>query len=144
MISTFALTFPDYHLKLRLIGILDTLKLNISYTNWKTSYTPNSVMEEKNTMAHALFMTKELSRGIMKRYRIKSKYNKWSSRENFLALKQAKNKCTNLTKTAKKIYFGKTAEKQPITNKSFWNSISLFLSNKDVINDAIIILKEKW
>ena len=50
-------------------------------------------MEEKNTMAHALFMTKELSRGIMKRYRIRNKYNKWPSRENFLALKQAKNKC---------------------------------------------------
>ena len=35
----------------------------------------------------APFMTKELSRAIMTRSRIKNKYNKWPSRENFLALK---------------------------------------------------------
>ena len=40
------------------------------------------------------FMTKELSRAIITRSRIKNKYNKWPSRENFLALKQIKNKCT--------------------------------------------------
>ena len=50
----------------------------------------------------APFMTKELSKAIMTRSTIKNKYNKWSSRENLLALKQIKKKCTNLTKTAKK------------------------------------------
>ena len=50
----------------------------------------------------APFMTKELSKAIMTRATIKNKYNKWSSRENLLALKQTKKKCTNLTKTAKK------------------------------------------
>ena len=53
----------------------------------------------------APFMTKELSKAIMTRSRIKNKYNKWPSRENFLALKQIKNKCTNLTKTSEKQYF---------------------------------------
>ena len=47
----------------------------------------------------APFMTKELSKAIMTRSRIKNKYNKRPSRENFLAFKQIKNKCTNLTKT---------------------------------------------
>ena len=50
---------------------------------------------------HAPFMTKELSKSIMTRSRIKNKYNKWLSRETFQALKQIMNKCTNLTKTAK-------------------------------------------
>ena len=49
-------------------------------------------------------MTKEVSKTIMTKSRIKNKYNKWPSRENFLSLKQIKNKCTNLTKTAKKIF----------------------------------------
>ena len=62
----------------------------------------------------APFMTKELSKAIMTRSRIKNKYNKWPSRENFLALKQIKNKCTNLTKTAKKQYFAKSAENQTL------------------------------
>ena len=91
----------------------------------------------------APFMTKELSKAIMTRSRIKNKYNKWPSRENFLALKQIKNKCTNLTKTTKKQYFAKYAENQPLTNKSFWNSILAFLTNKNVINDDAIILNEK-
>ena len=83
----------------------------------------------------APFMTKELSKAIMTRSRIKNKYNKWPSRENFLALKQIKNKCTNLTKTAKKQYFAKSAENQPLINKSFYNSISPFLTNENVRND---------
>ena len=73
----------------------------------------------------------------------KNKYNKWPSRENFLALKQIKNKCTNLTQAAKKQYFAKSAENQPLTNQSFWNSISLFLTNKNVRNDDVISLNEK-
>ena len=91
----------------------------------------------------APFMTKELSKTIMTRSRIKNKYNKWPSRENFLALKQIKNKCTNLTQAAKKQYFAKSAENQPLTNQSFWNSISLFLTNKNVRNDDVISLNEK-
>ena len=89
-------------------------------------------------------MTKELSKAIMARSRIKNKYNKWSSTENFLAIKQIKNKCTNLTKTAKKQQFAKSTENhQPLTNKSFWNSISPFLTNKNVRNDDVITLNEK-
>ena len=91
----------------------------------------------------APFMTKKLSKAIMARSRIKNKYNKWPSRQNFLALKQIKNKCTNLTKAAKKQYFAKSFENQPLTNKSFWNSISPFPTNKNVRNDDVITLKEK-
>ena len=62
----------------------------------------------------APFMTKELRKAIMARSRIKNKNNKWSSTKNFLAIKQIKNKCTNLTKTAKKQYFAKSAENQTL------------------------------
>ena len=61
---------------------------------------------------------------------------------NLLALKQIKNKCLNLTKTAKKQYFAESAENQPLTSKSFWNSISPFLTNKNVRNDDVITLNE--
>ena len=58
----------------------------------------------------AYFKTKEMSKTTMTKYRIKKKYNKWASRENFLAFKQIKNKCTNLKRTVKKQYFAKSAE----------------------------------
>ena len=88
-------------------------------------------------------MTKELSKAIMTRSKIKNKYSKWPSKENFLALKQIKNKWTNLAKTVTKQYSAKSTENQPLTNKSFWNSISPFLTNKNVRNDDVITLKEK-
>ena len=37
----------------------------------------------------------------------------------------------------------KSTENQPLTNKSFWNSISPSLTNKNVRNDDVITLKEK-
>ena len=51
-----------------------------------------------------------MSKTTMAKYRIKKKYNKWASHENFLAFKQIKNKCTNLKRTVKKQYFAKSAE----------------------------------
>ena len=36
-----------------------------------------------------------------------------------------------------------STENHPLANKSFWNSISPFLTNKNVSNDDFISLKEK-
>ena len=49
----------------------------------------------------APFMRKELSKVIMHNSKLKNKYQKWPSRENFLALQKAKNYCNNLSKSTK-------------------------------------------
>ena len=48
----------------------------------------------------APFMNKDLSKAIMTKSRIKNRYLKWPSRENFLAYKKIKNKCNNLLKAS--------------------------------------------
>ena len=50
----------------------------------------------------APFMNKELSKVIMNKSRIKNKYLKWPSRENYLAYKKMKKKCNNLVKSRRK------------------------------------------
>ena len=55
----------------------------------------------------APFMTKELSKAIMNRSKLKNRYTKWPSRENFLAFKKQKNICKNLNIKTKKKYFSK-------------------------------------
>ena len=50
---------------------------------------------------HAPFINKELSKVIMNKSRLRNKYPKWPSRENFLAYKKVKNKCNTLTLTRK-------------------------------------------
>ena len=47
------------------------------------------------------FMTKERSKAILNKSKIRNKYQKWLSRENFLALKEAKKLCNKLTKSVK-------------------------------------------
>ena len=48
------------------------------------------------------YMTKELSKSIMHRSKLRNKYNRWKSRENYVALQQAKKRCKFLSRIAKK------------------------------------------
>ena len=48
------------------------------------------------------FMTKELSKAIMNKYKIRNKYRKWPSRENVLSLKEAKGFAINELSQLKK------------------------------------------
>ena len=88
----------------------------------------------------APFMNKSLSKAIMNKSRIRNKYLQWPSRENFLAYKKIKNKCNNLLKKSKKKYFQENANEGSVSNKSFWNTVKPFISNKGTLsNDNIII-----
>ena len=55
----------------------------------------------------APFMTKELSKAIMNRSKLKNRYTKWPSRENVLVFKKQKNICKSLNKKTKKNHFSK-------------------------------------
>ena len=59
----------------------------------------------------APFMNRVISKNIMNKSRIKNKYLKWPSRENYLAYKRIKNKCNNLLKISKKFIFKSTLGK---------------------------------
>ena len=52
-------------------------------------------------------MTKDLSKAVMNKSRTRNKHPKWSSRENVLAMKSAKNLCNNFIKTNKISHFRK-------------------------------------
>ena len=78
----------------------------------------------------APFMTKALSKAIMTRLRLRSKYNKWQSRENFLAFRKAKNYCNNRNEMTKKAYFEQMTRRGFVNSKSFWNTVKPFLTNK--------------
>ena len=66
----------------------------------------------------------------MNKSEIRNTYQKWPSRKNFLALKEAKKFCDKLTESVKKAYFCKVIEKGFANNKAFWNTVKPFLTNK--------------
>ena len=86
-------------------------------------------------------MNKKLSKSIMDKSRIKNKYLKWPSRENFLAYKKIKNKYNNLIKKSKKIYFQVHAGEGSTTGKSFWKTVKPFISTKGTLSSDNIIIE---
>ena len=76
-----------------------------------------------------------MSKIIMNKSRLRNKYLKWPSRENFLAYEKVKNRCNTLTRKTKKRYFEYIAKnKNFATKKTFWNTVRLFITDKGVIS----------
>ena len=87
------------------------------YRNWDEPYeklldifvdilNDHAPLKEKRIRGnHAPFTNKELSKAIMEKSKIRNKYLKWPSRENYVSYKNSKKKCNSLTKKAKKIFF---------------------------------------
>ena len=81
---------------------------------------------------HPQFMIKDLSKAIMNKLKTRNRYLKWPSRENFLAVKSAKN-----------LIFKKATQKGFANNKAFWKTIKQFLTNKGFLtSDSISSTQE--
>ena len=89
----------------------------------------------------APFMNKSVSKIIMQKFKVRNKYLKWSSRENFLTYKKVKNKCNSLVIKSKKEYFQNLSNANSSHSKSFWNAAKYFVSNKGAISNENIIIK---
>ena len=66
------------------------------------------------------FMTKNLSKEIMTRSRLRNKYLKYKTEENCLLYTHQRNKCVSLLRKTKKNYYGNLDEKGITDNKKFW------------------------
>ena len=64
-------------------------------------------------------MTKELQKEIMKRSKLKNKYNKKRNYENWSLYKKQRNYCLSLLRKTKKAYFKKLNIKEIGDNKTF-------------------------
>ena len=88
------------------------------------------------------FMNKELSKALKDKSRIKNKFNKWRSRENYRELQEIKKKCKYLTFKAEKDHIERVLSKGFLTNKDFWKHFGPALSEKYSNTDIDIVLKE--
>ena len=90
---------------------------------------------------NAPFVIKKLSKAIMNRSRLRSKYLKWPSRENVLENKKAKTICNSLNKSSKTTYFAGISRKGFVSNKKFWSKLEPFLTNKGFLTNENIAVK---
>ena len=84
---------------------------------------------------HGPVMPKGLSKTITKSSKFRNRYERWPSRENFVAFRKQKYFCNNLNEKLKRNYFTKIASTR---NKDFWNAVKPFLISKGFLhNDDI-------
>ena len=86
------------------------------------------------------FMSNKLSKAVINKSKTRNKYIKWPSRENFLAMKRAKNYSNNLTRTTKKNFFQSVTKSSFGNNTKFWNTVKSFLPNKGFLTDDNIFI----
>ena len=91
---------------------------------------------------HNPFMSKALRKAIMVRSKLKNKYNKNRTGENWDSYKKQRNFCVNLLRKTKKDYFSDLNIKNITDNKAFWKNIKPYFSNKGLNSSSLILLEK--
>ena len=89
----------------------------------------------------APFMSKNLRKAIMKRSRLKNRFNKNRTDENWLAYKTQRNLCVKILRENKTSYYAKIDTKAVCDNKRFWKVVKPLFSNKVQTNSCITLLE---
>ena len=85
------------------------------------------------------FMTKTLRKAIMKRSKLRNKFNKERNIENWSEYKRQRNLCSNLLKESKKRHFNNLNVKDVTENKQFWRTKKPFFTEKSKTTNNIIL-----
>ena len=75
-------------------------------------------------------MTKELNKATMTESKLKNMYTESLLHKNLLTFKKSQIICNNLSKKAKKSYFGKYTLNRAMGSKTFWDRVKPFLPMK--------------
>ena len=86
-------------------------------------------------------MTKTLRKAIMKRSKLRKKFNEERNIENWSQYKRQHNLGSNLLKHSKKRHFKSLNVKDVTENKNFWNTIKAFFTEKNKTTANIILEK---
>ena len=75
-------------------------------------------------------MTRTLPKAIMKRPKLRNKFNEQRNIENWSEYKRQLNLCSNLLKQSKKRHFNSLSMNDGTENKKFWETIKPFFTEK--------------
>ena len=125
----------------------DQADVNSNYDSFVTKYTKvvNRYAPIKSeVISQAPFMTKERANSIMTRSRLKNRFDRTKTKENWEAFARQRNKCVKLRIISMKDYFLKvtTGGNNIMSNKTFWKTIKPFLGSRKSQNHDSIILEE--
>ena len=103
----------------------------------------NAKVKKKYIRANnAPFMTKQLSKAIMNRSRLKNRFLKCPNEENEIKYKKQRNYVVGLVKKEKKKYFSNLNLGKITDNKKFWKTVKPFFSEKSAMNKKIVLVED--
>ena len=80
-------------------------------------------------------MTKELSKAIMTRSRLRNIYNHNKTAENWELFRRQRNLCVTLRRKSIRNYFAGISQRESVKSTTFWRAIRPFLNSKDGLNN---------
>ena len=89
------------------------------------------------------FMSRTLSKKIMKRSGLRNKLLKSNSEADKKNYAKQRNYCVPLLRKTKKKYYGNLDSRKIKDNRTFWRTVKPFLSNKSVENVKIILVEKE-
>ena len=88
------------------------------------------------------FVTKELSKTIMKRSKLRNNYLKNKTDANRMLYKKQRNYCVSLLRKSKTNYYANLDAKKVSDNKLFWKVIKPSLSDKSCAKEQINLVEK--
>ena len=83
------------------------------------------------------FVTKDLSKAIMKRSKLRNNYLKKKTDTNRMLYKKQRNYCVSHLRKSKTSFYANLDEKKVPDNKLFWKVIKPLLSDKSCVKEQI-------
>ena len=88
------------------------------------------------------FVTKDLSKAVMKRSKLRNNYLKNKTDANGMLYKKQRNYCVSLLRKSKISYYPNLDEKKVSDNKLFWKVIKPSLSDKSCVKEQINLVEK--
>ena len=88
------------------------------------------------------FMNRALCKAVMLRTRLKNKYNKSQTVQNWEAFRKQCNLCVKLVRTEKRKFYKNLDISQITDNKQVWNTVKPFISNKNKAKVKITLIED--
>ena len=92
---------------------------------------------------HSPFVTKELSKAIMQRYKLRNQYLKCKSKEARARFKIYRNFCVTLLRKAKRDYYENLELGKVNDSKKFWNAVKPIFRNKVTTRNNITLIENE-
>ena len=121
---------------------------NLNYTSFETTFNrlldKHAPIKKKYVRANDKpFMTRALRKAVMLRSRLRNRYNKNQTIENWNEFRKHRNSCVKLFRREKRNYYNNLHISLVTDNKKFWKNVKPLFSDKLQSKNKIVLIEDE-